>query len=288
MSNFEDKAQRIRRSSLAVLLTTHGNLTNCTSSISALDEACDKAGVWATVYLANSGASIRDNLPTLKNSEVVELQTSDTTYWAGGMRVAWEACEADARDFEYVLWLNDDTQLMPGGLSNLLSCYLTAGEKTITIGSCRDSSGKITYGGYNRGPVFSPLNLERVVPSARARNCDTFNGNLVLLSGRSMTELGGFPRGFTHLRADIHFGFMAAKRGFRSLAAAGFSGVCELNLGYSSYEDIRKLPLIARLRFLNNPKFGPLKEHIRFSLLHGGPFGVFYALAPIAKVLVRL
>lgn len=287
MSNVADKPQITGRSSLAVLLTTHGNLTNCKSSISALDEACDKAGVWATVYLANSGSSIRANLPALRNSEVVELQTSDTTYWAGGMRIAWEACEADGKDFEYILWLNDDTRLMPNGLANLMSCHLKSTEKTIAIGSCQDSTGKITYGGYKRGPVLSPLKLERVSPGDRAHSCDTFNGNLVLLSERDMSNLGGFPTGFTHLRADIHFGLMAAKRGFECLVAPNFSGVCELNLSYSSYKDIRKLPLIRRLRFVNNPKFGPLKEHIRFSLMHGGPLGILYAFAPIARVIFR-
>lgn len=271
---------------VAVLMTTHGNSQNCNSSIMALDAACKDAGLTATVFLANSGAKLFPELTDSESVKLIEFETSDSTYWASGMRLAWEKCAERKQDYDLVLWINDDTRLKERGLSAMVNNLLDAGASSISVGACEDSHGGITYGGYNQKSWLLPLHFERVPKREVAQPCATFNGNLVLLRKSEFEKLGGFPKGFSHLRADIHFGLLAKREGFKAFVTPGGAGLCKSNEGYPSYSSTKEYKLRDKLRLLSSAKFGPLNEHFRFSLSNGGLLGIFYACAPIVRVLL--
>jgi GT2 family glycosyltransferase len=271
---------------VAVLMTTHGNSKNCESSVMALDVACKSAGLTSTIFLANSGSKLSLSFAGSEFVKVIEFGTSNSTFWASGMRLAWERCANDDQDFDLVLWINDDTRIKEQGLSVLLKNLIDGGPSSISVGACEDSQGNLTYGGYSQRSLLLPLHFERVPQRGDRQLCATFNGNIVLLRMSAFHKLGGFPRGFTHLRADIHFGLSAKRKGFRSFLAPGVVGHCESNEGYLSYSSTKGKKIREKLSFLNSAKFGPLNEHVRFSLSHGGPMGIFYAFAPILRVLL--
>ena len=278
--------EEARPCTIAVLMTTHGNARNCESSIRALALACKDAQLTATIFLANSGSKLSLGLTRSESVKVIEFGTSNSTFWASGMRLAWEKCTQGNQDFDLVLWINDDTRLKKQGLSVLLENLTDGGAASISVGACEDSDGNLTYGGYNQRSLLLPLHFERVPRRAERQPCATFNGNLVLLRTDAFQKLGGFPQGFTHLRADIHFGLSAKRKGFKAFLAPGVVGHCESNYGYLSYSSTKGMKIREKLRFLNSAKFGPLNEHVRFSLSHGGPMGIFYAFAPILRVLL--
>jgi GT2 family glycosyltransferase len=187
---------------------------------------------------------------------------------------------------DLVLWLNDDTLLDRDALEKLVEVLDSEDGKSVAVGPCRSAYGAVTYGGLKRSGFFKPLHLLKMEESDAVRKADTFNGNVVLLSFETQSILGGFPEGFTHLRADLDFGFTCSKMGVKNMVLAGTVAVCEDNTLYKNYLSLRGLSLSARFREIDSPKFGPLIEHIRFSLRHGGVFGIFYALAPIFRALV--
>jgi len=271
---------------LAVLMTTHGNSNNCESSIRALDLACKVAGLTGTMFLANSGSKLSLGFAGSDFLKIIEFETSNSTFWASGMRLAWEKCMQDNQNFDLVLWINDDTRLKEQGLTALLKNLTDGGPSSISVGACENSEGNLTYGGYSQRSPLLPLHFERIPRAAGRQSCATFNGNLVLLRKNEFYELGGFPKGYTHLRADIHFGLSAKRNGFNAFVAPGVVGHCESNDGYVSYSSTSGQKLREKLRLLNSAKFGPLDEHIRFSLVNGGLLGVFYAVAPIVRVLL--
>lgn len=271
---------------LAVLMTTHGDSNNCESSVRALDLACKVAGLTGTVFLANSGSKLSLGFAEGESLKIIEFETSNSTYWASGMRLAWEKSLQENQDFDLVLWINDDTRLKEKSLAALLKNLTDEGPSAISVGACEDSQGNLTYGGYSQRSMLLPLHFERVPRGAESQHCATFNGNIVLLRQSEFRELGGFPKGYTHLRADIHFGLSAKRNGFRAFVVPGVIGFCESNDGYVSYSSTKGLKLREKLRLLNSAKFGPLDEHIKFSLVNGGLLGVFYAFAPIVRVLL--
>jgi len=271
---------------LLVLMTTHNNEKQCLESISHLSAACDKAGVVATVYLANSGAVVPSVPQRFRQITIREFPTSNDTFWAKGMRQAWEFALRESDLHDLVLWLNDDTLLDRDALEKLVEVLDSEDGKSVAVGPCRSADGKLTYGGLKRAGFFKPLHLLKMEEKDAVAEADTFNGNVVLSNFKTHKAIGGFPEGFTHLRADLDFGFTCSSHGIRNIVLAGTVAVCEENNMYKNYRSLIGLPLPVRLKEIDSPKFGPLKEHIRFSLRHGGLFGIFYALAPIVRAVV--
>jgi GT2 family glycosyltransferase len=270
---------------LAVLMTSHGNNVNCETALSALDEALQRAGINAVVFLANSSKTIFGTTNPYKSLYIDEFSTSNDTFWAKGMRLAWERCLRHHEIFEKILWLNDDTKINTDGFMRANSELLEV-QDSIIVGACVGKDGAASYGGYTRKSMLLPLHLNKMKISDLKQPCDTFNGNFVLLGFELFKKLGGFPSGYSHLRADIHFGLVARKARIPAYVASGFVGECEFNLGYFKYGQGRGYGILERIRMLNDKKFGPLAEHISFSLKHGGILGPLYALSPIVRMIL--
>lgn len=266
-------------------MTTHNNPEKCKQALLALSVACDTAGLSGTVSLANSGVQVTDHDWSLPAIEILEFSTSQDTYWAGGMRLAWEASIEKIGTRDWVLWLNDDTVLDSDAISSMMKTVLDSGTNSIAIGACRNTSGTVSYGGFRSAGRVTPLSMNQLDACSEVQTCDTFNGNLVLIKYDTFRNLGGFPRGYTHLRADIDFGFTAKKKGVRALVAAGTLATCELNKNYEDFNDLKGLPLLARVKKINGPKFGPFGEHLRLCLRHGGWLGIVFGLAPFYRML---
>jgi GT2 family glycosyltransferase len=267
--------------SVVALVTSHNN-PKLLEALKCLEAACDLASVELEIFLANSGEKkVSGQFP--EEMAVTEIMTSRDTFWAGGMRVAWEAAEEYRSKFTHVLWLNDDTLVSNQAIIVLLQTLDALGGRALAIGSCSGADGSTSYGGQvSRHPLL-PLHLNLVEPKADIQFCDSANGNLVLVELGHFVGLGGFPIGYTHLRADLAFAFEARKRRIPVVLAPGTLAHCEPNLKYKSYSDLRGMPLKQRFAALNDPKFGPIVESIRFSLKYGGPLAAAYVIAPWLK-----
>lgn len=242
------------------------------------------AGLSGFLSLANSGVPVFKSEKSIDDLSILEFSTPQDTYWAGGMRIAWDMALERIEPCDWVLWLNDDTLLDPNALQVLLETMLTNPTRAVAVGACRAISGMVSYGGLLSTSRLAPMNLRQLAHSVEVQICDTFNGNLVLIDYQNFKELGGFPTGYTHLRADIDFGFVAKKRGLSALVAPGTLATCEPNEGYEDYKDLKGLSLLDRIMKVNGPKFGPYSEHFRLCIRHGGRFGVVFALAPIYRI----
>jgi GT2 family glycosyltransferase len=251
--------------------------------------ACSYAGVEAEVFLANSGLENFGSKADagLPNLGISEIDLPGSFFWASAMRVSWLKYQERFNEFKFLLWLNEDTFLDENSIKRLIQEHEDTGDPTVLVGSTRSISGKSTYGGLRRNEWFDPLSLVLVAPSNIPQACDTFNGNIIFTTPETDLIVGGFPDKYTHLRADLAYGFECKLKAVNVLVSTGHHGNCETNSSYIQYEDFRSMGIRERFRvILRDPKFGPLVEHMRFSLKYGSFMGPLYCLAPIARAIL--
>lgn len=212
------------------------------------------------------------------------LKSDGSLFWCNGMRLAWK--HAAEEDPDYYLWLNDDTMLLPGCVETLLRVYRSAGSAaSIVIGSCRDAaSGEHTYGGV-RVPGHHPAKGTLVKPDPETvLNCDTFNGNSVLVSRAAYLRLGNMTS-FCHSTGDTDYGLRAKRLGIPLLLAPGYLAECSNNPVSDTWRDIT-LPRAQRLRMLMGRKGLPPMDYWRFLWTHSGLRALLYWPRPYLRIML--
>ena len=274
---------------IVVLMTTHNRSSSLERALDSLQGSALVANVIVRVFVSNSGAqAVRHKTPESQQIfSVHELTVPENSFWAKGMRLAWEAFMASHVNSDFILWLNEDTFLDSSALTTLLRVSEESGNRVIVVGSTKSRTQTFTYGGKIRTGPLLRLHFKDILPDDHnVRTCQTFNGNCVLIPMAVDAKVGGFPRNYTHQRADLAYGLLAEEAGIPSIVAPGYVAECEENLTHPKYRDLTGRGLMTRLRFFSNPKMGPLKEHMSFCLRFGGVLGILYGLAPIARSLI--
>lgn len=194
-------------------------------------EAQQPAGVDLHVYVLDdastdgTAAAIHEQFP-----RVTVLHGDGRQYWNGGMRRAFGA--AIAHGYDCYLWMNDDTTLDDGALTRLLEvdAHLRArGERAaIVVGTTRDpDSGEPTYGGRVRPSRWTrPLYWELVKPSDEPQQCETMNGNVVLLPHAVVERVGNIDPRYVQQMGDHDYGLRARAAGCTVWVAPGTIGTC--------------------------------------------------------------
>jgi GT2 family glycosyltransferase len=174
-----------------------------------------------------TGRAIAEEFP-----EVAVLQGTGRLYWNGGMRTAFGA--AITGDYDYYLWMNDDTSLDDRALAVLLDTERRlrdrGEEAAIVAGSTRDpETGELTYGGLVRPYRWRPLRWELVSPADQPRPCETMNGNTVLISREVVRRVGNIDPAFVQQMGDYDYGLRARAAGCSVWIAPGMVGTCAPN-----------------------------------------------------------
>lgn len=276
---------------IAVVLTCHNRKVKTLACLRALQRSELPAGVSIDVYLTDDGSTdgtseaVREMFPGTRI-----LASDGSAYWNGGMRIAFR--EALASDADFYLWLNDDTVLDAIAVQRLIETHqiLTANTGTdrhILVGSTRDQdSGHLTYGGLNRrNALFRPVTFRLVPPGDVPRECDTMNGNCVLIP-RSVAQLvGNLDPGFVHSMGDTDYGLRAQRMHCGIWLAPGFAGWCSRNAVSGTFVDGAS-PLKQRLRRVLGPKGMPPRAWWIYVYRHGGLLAPFLWAWPYAKTML--
>jgi GT2 family glycosyltransferase len=209
-------------------------------------------------------------------------------FWAGGMRLAFR--EAVRDDYDFYLFLNDDTIVDADALVRVMSAYAHCtlkNEEGTVVGATRDPvTGEITYGGLRRTTRWRPLQFALMTPGAEPVECDTMNTNFVLIPRAIAKTVGNLDEVFTHRIADIDYGLRVRLAGFHNWVMPGTIGACGNDHVVAGGWLDESLPLGKRLRHLMGPKGLSLWEWGVFTRRHAGPLWLVFWLAPYARVLV--
>lgn len=152
-----------------------------------------------------------------RHPEVRLLHGDGNQYWSGGMRRALEAAMAD--DYDFYLWMNDDTTVVDDGvLAVLLRTEQELRERghgpVIVVGTTRHpESGEYTYGGRVRPFRRRRLRWTLVPPGGEPRRCETMNGNTVLVPRAVVERIGNIDPAYVQQMGDFDYGLRAGAAG---------------------------------------------------------------------------
>jgi GT2 family glycosyltransferase len=208
-------------------------------------------------------------------------------YWNGGMRVAFAA--ALKQNFDYYLWLNDDTLLYQETISGLLNSAKvnesSAGRAVAVVGTTQLSHGcPPTYGGLVSKNRWKKLSFSIVDPLSNPLSCDTVNGNCLLIPKAIARAVGNLDSAFAHSMGDIDYGFRIRKEGFPIVVMAGYAGSCAHNSIDNTFLDSR-LDRRERWKKIVGPKGLPPKQWFILTRRHAGVLWPIFWIWPYLRVI---
>lgn len=242
---------------IAVLITCHNRKNQTLTCLTKLSAQEGLKGILVDVYLVDDGSTdgtveaVRSTHPHVKI-----IQGNGDLFWCGGMRSAFS--EAFKADYDYYLWLNDDTRLYPDALKNLLLTEMTLhdklGQDAILVGSvCDVDEKRRTYGGsLIRKSRWRTITFKPVDPGKTPKPCDVFNGNCVLVPRMVAKAVGNLRTGFMQGGGDRDYGIRAAYLGYSSWICPGYIGVCRNNALLEAWKK-HGLKLKERIQIVNHP-----------------------------------
>ena len=244
-------------------MTVHNRKDMTLSCLSHLYNSIIPFNYLLDVYLTDDGCT--DGTPEAINElfpKVNILKGDGTLFWNRGMHLAWS--EAIKKEYNYYLWLNDDTFLFRYSLSRLIKCSKHYFDDFIIVGSTSGITEleKITWGG-------NLIKTGLITDITHDKVCDLINGNIVLIPKNAYKLVGLNDPYFHHALGDFDYSLRAKKLNVLSVVAEGVYGKCDLNSGIPTWRD-PAVSLRERLKALFKPKELNPFEYFYFRNRHFG------------------
>jgi len=275
--------------SIATIITCHNRKEKTLTCLTKLMNQNVINDIELNVYLVDDGSTdgtgdaVKQNFP-----KVNVLRGDGTLYWNGGMRFAF--FEALKKDYDYYLWLNDDTFLHSDAIKLLLktsNVKQQEGKDVIVTGTIIDiDTEKVNYGGRNIKSKFQPLKFIQLESNTEPQQCDTFNGNVVLIPRNVKKEIGNISSEYSKQHSgDLDYGLRAKYAGINTWVAPGVIGKCSSNSIDGTIFD-KSLSLKERRKKMRTPQgVPPAKEWMVFTRRHAGFLWPIYWVRTMVRVL---
>ena len=250
---------------IAVLLTVFNRREKTLQCLERLYRQVPLEGYEVDVYLTDDGCT--DGTPEAVATQYPEVRVihgGGDLYWNRGMWTAWDTA-ARTRDYDYYLWLNDDTFVRDRMLRVLTEAATRTHDEAIIVGATEDTAHQaITYGGRCKGNGIPR-------PDGTLTEVDYFNGNIVLIPQSVYRVLGNLDHYFTHSKGDFDYGMRARKAGIRMFQAGEVLGECDEHPTLDKWCN-PDVPLAQRLKMLYRPNGMPPLETFHLDRRHCGLF----------------
>jgi len=281
----------MKKISLAILMTCHNRLEKTLYCLDKVYKQECLAEIKTQVYLVDDGSTDgTGEMVKLNYPEVKVIPGNGSLFWNGGMHLAF--AEAIKSNYDYYLWLNDDTLLYPGALKTLLETSWSLEKKgctkAIVAGSIQEpQSGLLSYGGLVRGSWWHPLKFKSLKPTEEVQSTLTMNGNCVLIPQDVVQVVGNLDPAFTHSIGDVDYGLRTQQQGGSVWITPGYIASCEHNLTGLQAWDKPNMSISERWHKVNHPKGLPIHEWKIFVQRHCGLFWFVYWILPYARLLFK-
>lgn len=266
---------------IAVLMTCHNRREKTIECLHAVYLAKMLSNYELSVFLVDDGSTDGTYEAVHEMfSKVNIINGSGNLFWNQGMRLAWKTA-AKEQEYDYYLWLNDDTVIDSFAIEELLECNVEAvkkdGKSAIICGACRESDTNelFSYGGR--------VGDDEVIPNGQLQKCTYINGNIVLIPNKVFNKLGNLSPDYTHAMGDFDYGLRAIDAEVNSYTTKKYIAVCPRNEA-PQWSDSR-VALKKRLKLFYSPRGLNYKEYILFRKNFWGIKWISFAVKAYAKVL---
>ena len=184
------------------------------------------------------------------------IQGTGKLFWCKGMHLAWCSAlrheVASGERYAYFLWLNDDAQLKPDALMNVLS-------------DCEEHGGTIV------GRFSSDARESDV--SYGLKDGRFMSGNFVLIPRKVVDMVGIIHDGYHHQYGDYDYGLHILRAGLSLNPSTRICGVCPQQP--ERYSHLTGKNLMQRIRLLWNPRGYDIHDAVLYKFRN---FGMFRAM----------
>lgn len=272
---------------ISVLITCYNRRSITIACLEALFENTLPDECTLDVFLVDDGSTDNTAEAVQAAFPLVNVIRGDSNlFWCRGMHKAFSA--AYLHQFDYYVWLNDDTILHRDALLRLLQCHAELEDRrpAIIAGSTIDPiNGNLSYGGFLRLSRFKPTTFDRVSPSSKPVLCDAMSGNIVLIPSQVANALGNLDPVFQHAMGDIDYGLRARRMGFDIWLAPGIFGACSNNSDAATYIDSSQ-SLQQRWKQMMSRKGLPWHSWLVLTRRHAGPLWFLYFAWPYIRLIL--
>lgn len=277
-----DKREEMKR--IAVLMTCYNRVDTTLECLRRLFVQEVPDGYSFDVWLVDdnspdkTGEKVKSAYP-----QVNVVQGTGSLFWCKGMRLAWDKA-AGAYDYDFYLWLNDDTMLTEGAIKCLIADYENVAkaedEAHTIVGSFTTApdSDFISYGTVTKSG-------ERLIPNgAPQRVSGVMAGNCVLISRAVYGRIGPICGKFHHGGGDYDYAYLMHESGIPFYCASKVIGWCPANHSNFTFKGKN---LWQRIRLLWRPKGVCLHDALLMRMRHGGIFRATLTFFHVVWITVR-
>lgn len=272
---------------ITAILTTFNRRQTTLSCLARLEAAAAEAKVALRIVLVDDASSdgtagaVRERFP------LAEVASGEgDLFWNRGMHRGIEL--AFAQEFDYLLWLNDDTMLRADAISRLLQeaqmLRHRDGRDALLSGATCDATGRVTYGGAASAGGLRRFTYRRVWDANVPVACDVINGNCVLVPAEIARVVGNLDPVFEHAMGDTDYALRTKAAGFGVYVASGFVGQCSNNPVQGSFNDA-DASFRTRWQRMMSRKGLPPRSYAHFVRRHGGPMWPLYFAWPYVRLI---
>ncbi len=225
------------------------------------------------VFLVDDGCTdgTADAISTQYADKSVHIiQGSGSLFWAGGMRLAWSVAYKRHSEWDFYLLMNDDTELLPGALQELLETHQYALNvykmegiySGITCAS--DDYTKRTYSGRIWVNRFKGT-TKYIGISNSPQICELVNANILLVHKSVVDKIGRFSGSYQHGFADYDYSIRARKKDIPVLVSAKACGICDNDHLDKEYQAqcVINMSLVERCKYFRHPAHSS-GDYLRF------------------------
>lgn len=295
------------QTTVTVMLTCFNRIKYTVPCIKSLVEGNPNISFRFIITDDNSNDGTKEALEKLPYSIMV-LSGDGQLFWNGGMRKALDYALNSAEKTDFYMLVNDDVSFGAGAIEALIERYQNCPVKVhsagmrevgsapdsegkesigrkgaVIVGATSDSSGKTSYGGVKLlSKHFAKFGL--IEPSKEYRECDTFNGNCVLLPREIFFKAGNVDSVYRHSMSDYDYGMHIRKLGYVIYNSEGHVGTCNDNDVTGSWRDT-SLSRKERLKKKESPKGLPKKDWYYFIRKNYGFLpAVYHSVTPYLRI----
>jgi GT2 family glycosyltransferase len=207
---------------IAVLLTCHNRKDKTLQCLQALyAQQGLEVNYHIEVFLVDDGSTDGTTKSIQNQFPAVNIISGDgNLYWNRGMHKAWQTA-SDTKDYDYYVWLNDDTFLFKNALRCLLNSAQFSNDKSVICGSTLSlETNSISYGGFSK-------DSKMLIPNGKLQEVYAINGNCVLIPRYVFKTIGLLDKRFPHAIGDFEYGLRIRKNNLSSFISEEYIGSCE-------------------------------------------------------------